>query len=167
MSDGQPRGDTSGSVPALEFGAKILDMARELAQFSETTEGLTCTYFSPAHKATAGRLRDWMRSAGLAAEIDAIGNVVGRYAGAAKASRNLIVGSHYDTVTDAGQFDGCLGILTAIVVAEHLHCTGRRLPFHLEVLIEVWIDETERRTWFLFEATRRSNEPARRRETAG
>lgn len=134
MSDGQPRGDTSGSVPALEFGAKILDMARELAQFSETTEGLTCTYFSPAHKATAARLRDWMRSAGLAAEIDAIGNVVGRYAGAAKASRTLIVGSHYDTVTDAGQFDGRLGILTAIVVAEHLHCTGRRLPFHLEVI---------------------------------
>lgn len=134
MSNGQPRGDTSGSAPALEFGAKIIDMARELAQFSETTEGLTCTYFSPAHKATAARLRDWMRSAGLAAEIDVVGNVVGRYAGAAKASRTLIVGSHYDTVTDAGQFDGRLGILTAIVVAKHLHCTGRRLPFHLEVI---------------------------------
>jgi beta-ureidopropionase / N-carbamoyl-L-amino-acid hydrolase len=134
MSNGQPRGDTSGSAPALEFGAKILDMARELAQFSETTEGLTCTYFSAAHKATAARLRDWMRSAGLAAEIDAVGNVVGRYAGAANASRTLIVGSHYDTVTDAGQFDGRLGILTAIVVAERLHRTGRRLPFHLEVI---------------------------------
>ena len=134
MSNGQPRGDTSGSAPALEFGAKILDMARELAQFSETTEGLTCTYFSPAHKATAARLRDWMRSAGLAAEIDAVGNVVGRYAGAARASRTLIVGSHYDTVTDAGRFDGRLGILTAIVVAERLHRTGRRLPFHLEVI---------------------------------
>jgi beta-ureidopropionase / N-carbamoyl-L-amino-acid hydrolase len=134
MSNGQPRGDTSGSAPALEFGAKILDMARELAQFSETTEGLTCTYFSAAHKATAARLLDWMRSAGLAAEIDAVGNVVGRYAGAAKASRTLIVGSHYDTVTDAGRFDGRLGILTAIVVAERLHGTGRRLPFHLEVI---------------------------------
>ena len=134
MSNGQPRGDTSGSAHALEFGAKILDMARELAQFSETTEGLTCTYFSAAHKATAARLRDWMRSAGLAAEIDAVGNVVGRYAGAARATRALIVGSHYDTVTDAGRFDGRLGILTAIVVAERLHRTGRRLPFHLEVI---------------------------------
>ena len=134
MSNGQPRGNTSESVPALEFGAKILDMARELAQFSETTEGLTCTYFSPAHKASAARLRDWMRSAGLAAEIDAVGNVVGRYAGAADASRTLIVGSHYDTVTNAGQFDGRLGILTALVVAEHLRRTGQRLPFHLEVI---------------------------------
>jgi len=118
----------------VEFGAKILDMARELAQFSETADGLTCTYLSPAHKASAARLRDWMRSAGLAVEIDAVGNVVGRYAGAANASRTLMVGSHYDTVTNAGQFDGRLGILIALVVAEHLHCTGRRLPFHLEVI---------------------------------
>jgi beta-ureidopropionase / N-carbamoyl-L-amino-acid hydrolase len=118
----------------VEFGAKILDMARELAQFSETADGLTCTYLSPAHKASAARLRDWMRSAGLAVEIDAVGNVVGRYAGAANASRTLMVGSHYDTVTNAGQFDGRLGILIALVVAEHLHCTGWRLPFHLEVI---------------------------------
>jgi beta-ureidopropionase / N-carbamoyl-L-amino-acid hydrolase len=118
----------------VEFGAKILDMARELAQFSETADGLTCTYLSPAHKASAARLRDWMRSAGLAAEIDAVGNVVGRYAGAANASRTLMVGSHYDTVTNAGQFDGRLGILIALAVAGHLHCTGRRLPFHLEVI---------------------------------
>jgi N-carbamoyl-L-amino-acid hydrolase len=118
----------------VEFGAKILDMARELAQFSETADGLTCTYLSSAHKASAARLLDWMRSAGLAAEIDAVGNVVGRYAGAANASRTLMVGSHYDTVTNAGQFDGRLGILIALAVAGHLHCTGRRLPFHLEVI---------------------------------
>src|SRR3984885_7430375 len=134
MSNGQPRRDTSGSAPVAEFGAKILDMARELAQFSETTEGLTCTYFSPAHKASAARLRDWMRSAGLATEIDAVGNVVGRYAGAANATRTLIVGSHYDTVTNAGRFDGRLGILTALVVADDFHRTGQRLPFHLEVI---------------------------------
>jgi N-carbamoyl-L-amino-acid hydrolase len=134
MSNDQPGRDTNGGVPAVEFGAKILDMARELAQFSETADGLTCTYLSPAHKASAARLRDWMRSAGLAVEIDAVGNVVGRYAGAANASRTLMVGSHYDTVTNAGQFDGRLGILIALAVAGHLHCTGRRLPFHLEVI---------------------------------
>ena len=134
MSNDQPGRDTNGGVPAVEFGAKILDMARELAQFSETADGLTCTYLSSAHKASAARLLDWMRSAGLAAEIDAVGNVVGRYAGAANASRTLMVGSHYDTVTNAGQFDGRLGILIALAVAGHLHCTGRRLPFHLEVI---------------------------------
>jgi beta-ureidopropionase / N-carbamoyl-L-amino-acid hydrolase len=79
-------------------------------------------------------LRDRMRSAGLDAKIDAVGNVVGRYASAAATAKTLIVGSHYDTVANAGQFDGRLGILTALVVAEHLHRTGQCLPFHLDVV---------------------------------
>jgi hydantoinase/carbamoylase family amidase len=109
-------------------------MARQLARFSETPDGLTCTYFSPAHKAAAVQLREWMRAAGLSAEIDAVGNVVGRHVSLDAAAKALIVGSHYDTVANAGQFDGRLGILTGIVVAEHLHRTGRRLPFHLDVV---------------------------------
>jgi len=133
MSNTQPGSKTGAASPPNEFGAKILDLARQLARWSETADGLTCTYFSAAHKAAARQLCDWMRSAGLHAEIDAVGNVVGRYAsdGAAKA---LIVGSHYDTVADAGLFDGRLGILTGLIVAEHLNRTGRKLPFHLDVI---------------------------------
>jgi beta-ureidopropionase / N-carbamoyl-L-amino-acid hydrolase len=125
--------DIGKSAQDARFGAKIVDMARRLAQFSESADGLTCTFFSPAHKATASQLREWMHSAGLKAEIDAIGNVVGRHPspGSAKA---LIVGSHYDTVINGGMFDGRLGILTALVVAEHLRCVGWRLPFHLDVV---------------------------------
>ncbi len=122
------------AVPAGQFGIRILDLVGQLAQWSELPEGLTCTYFSPAHKAAAAQLRDWMRSAGLAAQIDVVGNVVGRYASAAGDAKSLIVGSHYDTVANAGQFDGRLGILTALVVAEHLQRIGRRLPFHLDVI---------------------------------
>ena len=133
MSNTQPGSKTGAASPPNEFGAKILDLARQLARWSETADGLTCTYFSAAHKAAARQLCDWMRSAGLHAEIDAVGNVVGRYAsdGAAKA---LIVGSHYDTVADAGLFDGRLGILTGLIVAEHLNRTGRKLAFHLDVI---------------------------------
>jgi N-carbamoyl-L-amino-acid hydrolase len=109
-------------------------MARQLAQFSETPDGLTCTYLSPAHKAAAAQLRDWMQAAGLAAQIDAIGNVVGRYPSAVPAAKTLIVASHYDTVVNAGRFDGRLGILTALAVAEHLAGIGRPLPFHLDVI---------------------------------
>jgi N-carbamoyl-L-amino-acid hydrolase len=93
-----------------------------------------CSYFSPAHKAAAAQLRDWMGAAGLQAQIDAVGNVVGRYASAAPAAKTLLIGSHYDTVANAGQFDGRLGILTAIVVVEHLHRAGRQLPFHVDVI---------------------------------
>lgn len=120
--------------PPGQFGARILDLARELAQFSEMREGLMCTYFSPVHKAVAAQLRNWMLSAGLHAEIDPVGNVVGRYPSSSVAAKTLIVGSHYDTVANAGQFDGRLGILTALVVAEHLYRTDRGLPFHLDVI---------------------------------
>jgi beta-ureidopropionase / N-carbamoyl-L-amino-acid hydrolase len=122
------------STSSEKYGAQILDMADQLAQWSEMQGGLTCTYFSPAHKAVAQQLRAWMRSAGLEAEIDAVGNVIGRYASAEASARTLIVGSHYDTVANAGRYDGRLGILTALVIAEHLTRTRRQLPFHLEVI---------------------------------
>lgn len=116
------------------FGDRIIDLVRQLAQFSELPEGLMCTYFSPVHKAVAQQLCDWMRAAGLDARIDAVGNVIGHYDGSPSATKTLVIGSHYDTVANAGQFDGRLGILTALVVAEHLARTGRRLPFHLDVI---------------------------------
>jgi hydantoinase/carbamoylase family amidase len=134
MLKNQDRTASGVVTPAGYFGAKILDLARQLAQWSELPDGLLCSYFSPAHKAVAAQLRDWMHSAGLRAEIDAVGNVIGRYASAAVTAKTLIVGSHYDTVANAGQFDGRLGILAGLVVAEHLHRTGRRLPFHLDVV---------------------------------
>ena len=124
----------AASVPSGHFGARILDLVHQLAQFSELPEGLMCTYFSPAHKAAAAQLHDWMQAAGLEAHIDVVGNVIGRYPSAAPGARTLVIGSHYDTVADAGYFDGRLGILTALAVAEHLKSTGRRLPFHLEVI---------------------------------
>jgi N-carbamoyl-L-amino-acid hydrolase len=116
------------------FGDRIIDLARQLGQLSELPDALMCTYFSTVHKAVAAQLRDWMRAAGLASEIDAVGNVVGHYPGAPGATKSLLVGSHYDTVVNAGLFDGRLGILTALVVAEHLHGTGLRLPFHLDIV---------------------------------
>jgi beta-ureidopropionase / N-carbamoyl-L-amino-acid hydrolase len=105
-----------------------------LAELSETASGLTCTFFSPAHQATASQLREWMHSAGLRVEIDVIGNVIGRYQSPVTAAKAVIIGSHYDTVANAGQFDGRLGILTGIVVTEHLHRLGWRLPFDVDVV---------------------------------
>jgi len=134
MLNDQASAATGVSAALPNFGSRILGLARELAQFSELPEGLMCTFFSPVHKAVAAQLRDWMRAAGLQVRIDPVGNVIGRYPSAAVAAKTLIVGSHYDTVANAGQFDGRLGILTGLVVAEHLHRSGQRLPFHLEVI---------------------------------
>jgi beta-ureidopropionase / N-carbamoyl-L-amino-acid hydrolase len=134
MSDQGTRNAFATSAPSGEFGAKILRLVRQLALWSELPEGLKCTYLSPEHKAVAAQLRDWMLSAGLEAKIDAVGNVIGRYASDAYEAKTLIVGSHYDTVADAGLFDGRLGILTALVVVEYLHRERQKLPFHLEVI---------------------------------
>jgi hydantoinase/carbamoylase family amidase len=75
-----------------------------------------------------------MQQAGLATEIDAVANVIGRYPAREKVAPALIVASHYDTVRNAGKYDGRLGVLTALVVAEHLNRVGRKLPFHIDVI---------------------------------
>jgi allantoate deiminase/N-carbamoyl-L-amino-acid hydrolase len=116
------------------FGERILALADRLATFSETPDGLTCTFLSPAHRAVASELAVLMKAAGMAVEIDAVANVVGRYRSDNPNARTLIVGSHYDTVRNAGKYDGRLGILTALVVVEELARQGRRPPFHLEVI---------------------------------
>ncbi|MEW6168772.1 MAG: allantoate amidohydrolase [Pseudomonadota bacterium] len=115
-------------------GREILAMAEALARYSEREDALCCTYLSAAHQATARRLRDWMLQAGLDAHIDEVGNVVGRWASAAPGAKTLITGSHYDTVTDAGRYDGRLGILLPIVVAGLLRRRGVALPFDLEII---------------------------------
>src|SRR6202040_271349 len=75
----------------------------------------------------------WMRSAGMRAHLDAIGNVCGRYEGEVAGLPCLMLGSHYDTVRDAGKWDGPLGLITAISCVADLHKRGRRLPFAIEV----------------------------------
>jgi beta-ureidopropionase / N-carbamoyl-L-amino-acid hydrolase len=123
-----------GGTEEGAFGARIMALADHLAQWSDSPDGLTCTYLSPAHRAVAAEILGWLRRAGLTAEIDAVGNVVGRYPAADSAAPALIVASHYDTVRNAGKYDGRLGVLTALVLVEHLHRSGRKLPFHLDVI---------------------------------
>src|SRR5260370_1893699 len=125
--------DGVGSEPGA-FGNRIMELAERLAQWSEIPAGLTCTYLSPAHRSVAAEIRNWMRQAGLITEIDAVANVVGRYAAPDPAAPTLIVASHYDTVRNAGKYDGRLGVLTALVLVEHLKRLGRELPFHLDVI---------------------------------
>lgn len=124
----------TATVADRGFGDRIVVLAQKLAEFSETADGLTCTYMTPTHRAVAATLRDWMTAAGMTVTIDPVGNVIGRYAAADPAAKTLIVGSHYDTVFNAGNYDGRLGILTGLVAVEHLNRTGRRLPFHLDVI---------------------------------
>ena len=125
---------TGGGAEPGGFGQRIMQLADRLAHWSESSDGLTCTYLSPAHRTVAAQIRDLMREAGLTTEIDTVANVIGRYPAADSAAPALIVASHYDTVRNAGRYDGRLGVLTALILAEHLGRLGRKLPFHLDVI---------------------------------
>jgi allantoate deiminase/N-carbamoyl-L-amino-acid hydrolase len=126
----------NAAIPASSgaFGSRVMELASRLADISESPDALTCTYMTPAHRAAALELKAWMQAARMTAEIDAVGNVVGRYAAADTNAKTLILASHYDTVRNAGKYDGRLGILLALVVIEHLIRTARQLPFHVELI---------------------------------
>jgi len=109
-----------GGAEGPTFGKQIMALADRLAQWSDAPDGLTCTYLSEAHRSVAAEIRNWMEQAGLTTGIDAVANVVGRYAAADPRAPTLILASHYDTVRNAGKYDGRLGVLVALVVAEHL-----------------------------------------------
>jgi allantoate deiminase/N-carbamoyl-L-amino-acid hydrolase len=116
------------------YGAQIVDWAQRLARHTDRPPGLSCPYLGPAHRATAAQIRDWMLAAGLDVATDAVGNVIGRLYAENPDAGLLITGSHYDTVIDAGAFDGRLGILLPIAVAGRLRRQGVQLPYTLEVV---------------------------------
>lgn len=116
------------------LGRAIVERAELLAAHSDQPDALTVTYLTPAHCAAAAQIAAWMREAGLRVHVDAVGNVVGRYAAADPEAKTLITGSHFDTVRNGGRFDGRLGILLPIVVVDDLHRRGERLPYHLEIV---------------------------------
>ncbi|MGW8423616.1 2-oxo-4-hydroxy-4-carboxy-5-ureidoimidazoline decarboxylase [Comamonas sp. HJ-2] len=96
---------------------------------------LTVTYLTDAHRACAQRISHWMREIGFdEVEIDAVGNVVGRYKAATEGAKTLLTGSHYDTVRNGGKYDGRLGIFVPMACVKQLAQQGKRLPFNIEVV---------------------------------
>ena len=129
--------DKFGVVPQL--GNDVWDWQEKLAQHSDpgyAEKGqLTVTYLTDAHRACAQRISHWMRDCGFdEVEIDAVGNVVGRYHGATPDAKYLLTGSHYDTVRNGGKYDGRLGIFVPMASVRELRRAGRRLPFGVEVV---------------------------------
>ena len=116
------------------LGDEIVSRINQLGTISETPDHLTRIFLSPEHRTAADLLLSWMRDAGMAAHLDAIGNVCGRYEGERPGLPCLMLGSHYDTVRDAGKWDGPLGVITAIACVADLNRRGVRLPFAIEVV---------------------------------
>src|SRR3979490_1355987 len=128
--------ETDTNVAGLEtasLGDEIVGRINELAAISETPEHLARVFLTKEHRAAADLILTWMRAAGMRAHLDAIGNVCRRDQSERPGLPCLMLGSHYDTVRDAGKWDGPLGLITAISCVADLHRRGRRLPFAIEV----------------------------------
>ncbi len=116
------------------LGANIAGRLERLAQCSDTPGAVTRLYLSPSHRAAIDLVSGWMRDAGMAVRLDAAGSVIGRYEGLEGGAPTLLMGSHIDSVPNAGRFDGNLGVVSAIEVVGDLKSAGRRLPFAIEVV---------------------------------
>jgi len=106
----------------------------ELGAISEEANRLTRTFASPAMRRANKLVGSWMRDAGMQVREDAAFNLLGRWNSAECSAKTFLLGSHLDTVRDAGKYDGPLGVLTAIAAVQRLRKRGVQLPFHLEVV---------------------------------
>lgn len=122
--------------PVHSSGARAVDRCDALGvtPYSDTPGGLFRAWLSPAHRAAVAQVGEWMRQAGMQVRLDAAANLIGRYEGARADAPALLIGSHLDSVRDAGRYDGPLGILLGIECVAALHAQGRRLPFAIEVI---------------------------------
>ncbi len=118
----------------VTLGLAITERLGELAAISDEPGRLTRLYLGPGHRQAADLVSKWMREAGMTARLDAAGSVVGRYRGRDGGAQTLMLGSHIDTVRDAGRFDGPLGVVTAIEVVKAAAKAGKRFPFAIEVI---------------------------------
>ena len=106
----------------------------ELGAISDERGRLTRTFASPAMRRANQLVGAWMREAGLPVREDAAFNLLGRWHSAQRGAKTFLLGSHLDTVRDAGKYDGPLGVLVAIAAVRMLRENNVKLPFNLEIV---------------------------------
>ena len=115
-------------------GAAIERRLRDLAGYTDIAGEMTRLSLSTTHKSAVEHLGKLFRAAGMRATVDPMGNLVGRYAPAGCGPKTLLIGSHIDTVRDAGIYDGNLGVMVGLAVVESLHRDGVVPPCAIEVI---------------------------------
>lgn len=120
---------TTGNIKAR--AEEVIARCGTLAAFSEDTGSTRRTFLSPPMRDCQSEITQWLTAAGAEVTVDAAGNLRGFYASAQSTAPRLLLGSHLDTVPNAGAYDGVLGVVIAVALLESLQ--GRRLPFAIEV----------------------------------
>jgi allantoate deiminase len=112
----------------------VMERCEILASYSEEPDRLTRRFATKAMQRVNETVMAWMHAAGMTVEQDNVGNLIGRYEASQEGAKTLLLGSHLDTVRDAGKYDGPLGVMVALACIERLHARQKRLPFAIEVL---------------------------------
>jgi allantoate deiminase len=105
---------------------------RKLAAFSEDASGTRRTFLSPPMRDCHSEIFHWLEPLAIPVRVDAAGNLRASYPSDRADAPVLLMGSHLDTVPNAGYYDGILGVVLAVSLLESLE--GRRLPFGIEVV---------------------------------
>jgi allantoate deiminase len=124
----------SAYLSERDAGRRIMRRCDEMAGASLPGPGVTRLYLSKEHKTAIDLVSLWMREAGMDVHVDGAANVIGRYHGSDGAGPYLLLGSHIDSVIEAGKYDGPLGVITAIDVVAKLNAERRRFAFGIEIL---------------------------------
>ncbi len=118
----------------MNLAQLVMRRCDALAKISEERGRITRTFASPAMRRANKLVGSWMREAGLQVREDAAFNLLGRWPSAKRGAKTFLLGSHLDTVRDAGKYDGPLGVVTAIAAVQSLRERGATLPFNVEIV---------------------------------
>ena len=132
-----PRRDRG--VPLRVNGVRLNNWLTSFDAIGRTPTGINRVAYSPADLAGRSFTLDLFAQAGLVPRIDAAGNIYGRLGGSDASLTPILIGSHVDSVTDGGNYDGALGSFAAIEAARSLREQGVRLRHPLDVV--VWQNE--------------------------
>jgi allantoate deiminase len=122
----------ANAIDIADLGARAETMIEALGVISSEPTRLVRRFLTPEHRRAADLVAAWMREARLEVSEDALGTVRGHYAGAGP--KRLLIGSHIDTVVDAGRYDGIFGVVAGILAVRHIARGGKPLPFSIDVL---------------------------------
>jgi len=123
---------TATSKTRADRAARVIERCRQIAACTEVPGETTRLFLSPPVRRVHALLTEWMQAASMSVRIDAAGNLRGVLPGPTAHAPRLVLGSHLDTVPNAGAFDGILGVVLGIAVAEEVR--GQSLPFSIEVI---------------------------------
>lgn len=129
--------------------ARLNRRLQELGRFGETPQGMERLAFSPSDIASRAYVLELLRQAGMSARIDAAGNLIGRRPGSDDSLPAIALGSHTDTVPLGGKYDGALGVIAAIEVAQTLHEQGHATRHPLEALVFTNEEGTRFHRWLI------------------